>query len=317
MKGHIVTSEVETELSVQVVLPNGEFKALSVLVDFGCSALVLANPNVFGDQISEKYESPQRRRLLQADNETPLAGGGGGEQLDVKIQFTGVVDGGVSLTRVAENGVSPYLVPKIAWDMVLGHPRGYKHCVSRFARFSCSYSHHPVRAYFWIEHFREAPQTGKPFLVRPIHGKVSRQSMWGVTVQIIGAVTPRHPAPAIVVTPPGGEPPNRFEADKHISYALTASSVAPYGIVHVRWTSLNLLPRLLPVMFCLHGVMHLCGSSLTMASRRIGAHVSKSNLAKTLTRTPSIGSQLWLRLFAGFRRSTSSFPPPRAHPNCI
>ena len=36
MKGHIVTSEVQTELSVEVVLPNGEFKALAVLVDLGC-----------------------------------------------------------------------------------------------------------------------------------------------------------------------------------------------------------------------------------------------------------------------------------------
>ena len=59
MKGHIVTSEVQTELSVQVVLPNGELKTLRVLVDFGCQAVALANPNVFGEQISEKYESPQ------------------------------------------------------------------------------------------------------------------------------------------------------------------------------------------------------------------------------------------------------------------
>ena len=43
--------------------------------------------------------------------------------------------------------------------------------------------------------------------------------MWGTTVPIIGAVTPMHPAPAIVVTPPGGKPPNRIEAEKHISYA--------------------------------------------------------------------------------------------------
>ena len=75
MKGHIVTSEVQTELSVQVVLPNEEFKALHVLVDFGCQAVALANPDVFGDQISEKYESPQQRRLLQDDNERPLSGG--------------------------------------------------------------------------------------------------------------------------------------------------------------------------------------------------------------------------------------------------
>ena len=83
-----MTSEIQTELCVHVVLPNGEFKALCILVDFGCQAVALANPNVFGDQLSEKYESPQRRRLLQADNETPLPGED--EQIDVKIQFTGL-----------------------------------------------------------------------------------------------------------------------------------------------------------------------------------------------------------------------------------
>ena len=210
MKGHIVTSEIQTKLLVQVVLPNGEFKALRVLVDFGCEAIALANPNVFGDQIHRKYESPQQRRLLQADNETPL----------------GVVDGSVSLPRVAQYGVSPYTVPNLPWDMVLGHPWGYAHCVSHFARFNCLYSHHPVHPHFLIEDYREAPRTSKPFLVKPIHGKVSRQSVWGITIPIIGAVTPMHQAPAIVVTPPGGEPPNRVEAEKDIFYALTASSEA-------------------------------------------------------------------------------------------
>ena len=48
-----MTSEIQTELSVQVVLPNEELKALRVLVDFGCQAVALANPNVFEDQISK------------------------------------------------------------------------------------------------------------------------------------------------------------------------------------------------------------------------------------------------------------------------
>ena len=225
MNGHIVTSEVQTKLSTQVVFANGEFKALRDLVDFWCQAVAWANPKVSGDQISEKYEFPQRRRLLQADNETPLPGRD--EQIDVKIQFTGVVDGSVSLPRVAQYGVSPYLVPNLPWDMVFGHPWGYEHCVSHFARFNYLYSHHPVRPRFWIEDLAEAPRSGKPFWVKPIHGKLSLQSVWGITVPIIGAVTPMHPAPVIVVTPPGGEPPNRVEAEKHISYALTASSVAP------------------------------------------------------------------------------------------
>ena len=221
-----MTTEAQTELSVQVVLPNGGFKALCGLMDFGCQAVTLANPNVFGDQISKKYESTQRRRLLQADNETPLPGMD--KQVDFKIQFTRVVDGSVSLLCVAQYGVSPYLVPNLPWDTVLGHPWGYDHCVSHLARFNCLYSHHPVHVhFFWIEDFCEAPQKGKPFLVKPIHGKVSRQSVWGITVPIIGAVTGMHPAPVIVVTSPSGEPPNRVEAGKHISYALTASSVAP------------------------------------------------------------------------------------------
>ena len=229
MKGHIVTSGIQTELSVQVVLPNGEFKALReklrVLVDFQCQAVPLGNPNVFGDQISEKYESFQRRRLLQADDETPLPGGD--EQIDVESQCTEVVDGSVPLPRVAQYAVSPYLVRTLLWDMVWGHPWGYEHCVSHFARFNCLYSHHPVHPHFWIEDFREAPRTGKPLLVKPYHGKVSPQCVWGIIVPIIWAVSPMHQAPAFVVTPPGGEPPNRDEAEKHISYALTASSVAP------------------------------------------------------------------------------------------
>ena len=152
---------------------------------------------------------------------------GGDRQIDVKIQFTGAVDGSVSLPRVAQYGVSPYLVPNLPWDIVLWHPWGYEHCMSHFARFKCLYSHNPVHPHFLIEDFREAPRTSKPFLVRPVHDKVSRQSVWGITVRIIGVVTPMHRAPAIVVTSPGGEPPNRVEAEKHISYALTASSVAP------------------------------------------------------------------------------------------
>ena len=111
--------------------------------------------------------------------------------------------------------------------MVLGHPWGYEHCVSHFARSNRLYSHHPVHPRFWIEDFHEAPEIGKMFLVKPIHGKVSRQSVWGITVPIIGAVTPTHPDPAIAVTPPGEGLPNHVEAGKHISYALTACSVAP------------------------------------------------------------------------------------------
>ena len=71
MKGHIVTSQAQDKVSVQVVFPIGEFKALCALVDLGCQAVTLANQNVFGDQISEKYDSsnggtyfePTTRRL--------------------------------------------------------------------------------------------------------------------------------------------------------------------------------------------------------------------------------------------------------------
>ena len=172
MKGHIVTSDDQTKVSVQVVLPNGEFKALPVLVDVGCQAVALAKPNVFADQISEKHEFPQRRLLLQSANET-----GGDEQIDVKIQFTGVVDGSISLPRVTQYGVPPYLVLNLSWDMALGHPWGYEHCLSHFACLNCLYSHHPVHSRFRIEDFLEAPRTGKPLLVHPIHGKLSPHSV--------------------------------------------------------------------------------------------------------------------------------------------
>ena len=85
---------------------------------------------------------------------------------------------------------------------------------------------------------------------------------WGITVPIIGAVTPTHSAPAIVVRPPGGEPPNRVAAEKHISSALTAFSVAP---VQDRACALELVefaPETLARDVLLHAAMGPCGSSL-------------------------------------------------------
>ena len=193
---------------------------------------------MFSETKSPKNMNPPNGGAYSKPITTRLCRGGGGEEIDVKIQFTGVVDGTVSLPRVAQYGLSPYLVRNLPWDIVLGHPCGHEHCVSHFARFNCSYYHHPVHPRFWIEDFREVPRTGKPFLVKPIHGKVSRQSVCGITVPIIGAVPPMHPAPAIVVTPPGGELPDRVEAEKHISYALAASSVA---LVRYRACALELV----------------------------------------------------------------------------
>ena len=92
-----------------------------------------------------------------------------------------------------------------------------------------------------------------------------------------------HPAPAIVVTPPGGEPPNRAEAEKHISYASTASSVAP---VQDRACALELLefaPEILARDILPKRREGPCRPSLTMALRYTGPHVSQNNLAKTLT----------------------------------
>ena len=128
---------------------------------------------------------------------------------------------------VLPNTTCPHTLSQIVLGYGFGDPWGYEHCVSHFSRFNCLYSQHPVHPSFWTEDPREAPPTGKSFLVKPIDGKVSRQSVWGITVPIIEAVTPMHPAPAIVVTPPAGEPPNRVEDEKHISYALTPSSPAP------------------------------------------------------------------------------------------
>ena len=46
------------------------------------------------------------------------------------------------------------------------------------------------------------------------------------------------------------------------------------------WSSLNLLPKPLPVMFYPHGVMGPCGLSLTMTSAQIVPHTSKNNGGK-------------------------------------
>ena len=73
----------------------------------------------------------------------------------------------------------------------------------------------------------------------------------------------------------------------------------------------------LPVMIYPHGVIGPCGHSLTMASRHIGPHVSKNNLAKALMSTPSIGSRVWLRLHLGFRRLKISFPLLRTPSNVL
>ena len=208
-------------------------------------------------------------------------------------------------------------VPNLPWDMLLGHPWGYEHCVSHIAGFHCLYSHHPVHPRFLIEDSRETPQTGEPFWVKPIHGKVSRQDVWGITVPIIGAVTPMHPAPVIVVTPPGGELPNRVEAKKHISYALTASSVAP-----------------VPDWACALELVEFAPETLArddLPARRDGSVWKQSDYgltpyraarvktisAKSLAWTPSIGSRVWPRLPIGFRSLMISFPLPRSLFNSI
>ena len=157
----------------------------------------------------------------------------------------------------------------------------------------------------------------KPQTSNLIHGKLSRQSVWGKTVPIIGAVTPMHPAPAIMITPPDGKSLNRVEAKKHISYALMIPPWPQCRIGLLRSSSLNLLPKPLPLMFYLLGVMGPCGSSLPMASHRIRPRVLTHNLEETPTWKPSIGSRVWLRLPVGFRRWMKSFPLPRTHHNCI
>ena len=201
--------------------------------------------------------------------------------------------------------------------MVLGHPSGYEHCVSLFVSFSCLDSHHPVHPCFWIEDFREAPRTGKPFFVKPIHGKVSRQSMWGITVLIIGAVIPMHPAPAIVVTTPGGEPPNRVEAPKHTSYAWTSSSVAP---VQDRACVLELF-QFAPEALA-RDVLPTQRDESTWKQSDYGfapfwAARLKRQFGKTPTWTPSIGSRVWLRLPVWLCHMMISFLLRRTHPNCI
>ena len=183
--------------------PMGNLRLSVFLWPLGAKRSLWPTP-MFSETKSPKIMNPPNRGAYSKLITRRLCRGGD-EQIDVKSQFMGVVDGSDPLPRVAQYGLSPYLVPNLPGDMVLGHPWGCEHCVSHFACFNCLYSHHLVQARGRIQDFREAPPTGKPFLVQPIQSKVSRQSVWGITVPIIGAVPPMHPAPAIVVTPPGGK----------------------------------------------------------------------------------------------------------------
>ena len=120
-----MTSETQTELFLQVVLPNGE---LRVLVDFVCQAVALANPNFFLETNSPKKTNPPHGGAYSKQIMRHLCRGGD-EQIDVKIQFTGVVDGSVSLPRVAQYGVSPYLIPNLPWGIVFWGTHGVTNIV--------------------------------------------------------------------------------------------------------------------------------------------------------------------------------------------
>ena len=176
MKESIMTSEVQTERSVRVVLANEELKTLRALVESGCQMLALfamlvgnKSPKNMYPPHGGAYSKLTTRRLCRRVD----------ERMDVNIQFTGVVDGTVSLSRVAQYGMSPYIVPTLPWDMVLGHSWGYEHCVSLFAGFNGLYSHHPVQPRLQIEEFDEAPGTGEPFFGRT-------DSWYSVTSVIVG-----------------------------------------------------------------------------------------------------------------------------------
>ena len=198
--------------------------------------------------------------------------------------------------------------------MIVGHSSGYEHCVRHFACFDCFSCHHPGHLCFWSEYFRETPGTGESFLVKPIHGKVSRQSMWGITVRIIRAVTPMHPTPAIVVTPLGAEQPNPLGAEKHICYA---SCVAPAQDAACELELVESAPEALaPDVPPTRRDGSIWEQSVHWLTPYWAARLKK-RLGKKATSTPSIGSQVWLRLRVGFRRSMISFPSLRTHRNCI
>ena len=88
MKGHIVTSEDQTELSVQDVLLNREFKDLRVLVDLGCQGSLWPTPMFFETESLKNMNPPNGGAYLKPITRR-LCRGGGGEQMNVKIQVYG------------------------------------------------------------------------------------------------------------------------------------------------------------------------------------------------------------------------------------
>ena len=84
-----------------------------------------------------------------------------------KFKFTGAVDGNVSLPHVAQYGVSLYFVPNLPCDMDLGHPWGYEHCVSHFARFNCLYSHRQCTPVFGLRASVKLHERANHFWLNP------------------------------------------------------------------------------------------------------------------------------------------------------
>ena len=128
---------------------------------------------------------------------------------------------------------------------------------------------------------------------------------------------PTPAAPAIVVTPPDGEPPNRVEAEKHLSYALTASSVAPLqdpacAFELVEFAPETLARDVLPTQRD-GSIWKQSGNGLTPYwAGRVKKQLGKSPDVDAFNGVPGmVQATHWFHL------PMTSFPPQRIHPNCI
>ena len=137
--------------------------------------------------------------------------------------------------------------------------------------------------------------------------------MWGITVPIIGVVTPMHPALAIVVTPPGGEPPDCVEAEKHISYALTASSLALVQDPACALKLVGFAPETLA-----HDVLptRRDGSMWTQSDYGLTAYWA-ARVKKQFGKNPDVDAFNRVPGMDQATRLKISFPLPRTPPNCI
>ena len=175
-------------LTLDTVVPNASNRQLKVLIDYGCEASALFHPRIFANVDEDTYPAKVRKSFVPATNVTPLVGGE--RQADVRLRFVGRTDEASKFPKNVDIPVTGYIVPHLGWDVIVGHPWGWDHCVAHFACFNGLYLHHPWHAHVWLDGSSKNLSTGCPIVLKPVKDEVRRQGLTqvqGIVEKGIGA----------------------------------------------------------------------------------------------------------------------------------